>query len=412
MPLKQVEGLLRAKIGLDLDSIGISALVAAVRDRMLACELHDARGYFALLRSAPDELDQLVEEMVVRETWFFRGRSAFEVVTRRCGLNSAERGQPYRVLSIPCASGEEPYSIAMSLLEAGIPPAGFEVHAVDVSSQALAAARRGVYGKNSFRGPFSPAGQFFEATPAGMRVADRVRAQVRFSQGNVLDSGLYAGTQFEAVFCRNLLIYLDTASRLVALRNLERWLRPDGALFAGHSESLQVTAFGFRKLGETRSFAFTRRRLDSERPEKAGVRFARVRRLRSVRPRAELAARERPASGVESAPVRRALAPLDEARELADRGQLAAARACCERAIATSPTGDAFSLLGIIMSAAGNVGGALDAFNKALYLDANHYQSLCHLALLLEQAGDLAAAAKLRSRARRSNERAARKEHA
>lgn len=411
MSIERIAALLRSRIGLDPDSIGQPALEAAVRARISTSGCHNAAEYADRLAGNPAETELLIEEIVVRETWFFREQPAFELLCENCLAGAAQRSQPYRVLSIPCATGEEPYSIAISLLAAFVPAAAFEVYAVDVSLRALEAARAGVYGKNSFRGAGPEHAAYFETQKEGRRVAARVRERVQFSHGNVLDPWLHAGRQFDAVFCRNLLIYLDSNARISALRNLTRLMMPQGLLFAGHSEALELMSFGLRRVGEPGSFAFAQPPATPPSERRPPV----------SRPRART---PMPGSAPKKAPARRASGTtrraepsgqravggqLHEARGLADRGQLSDAQKRCEQAIAAIPSADGYCLLGIIKTASNDLSGALDAFNKALYLDAGHYDALVHLALLCENSGDRAAADNLRGRAERAAQRAGRK---
>ena len=97
--------------------------------------------------------------------------------------------EPLRLLSVPSSTGEEPYSMAMALLDAGVPSARFQVDAMDVSLHALERAAAAVYGRNSFRGSGTLGrDHHFEAVPRGRRVCQRVRRQVRFRHGNLLAS--------------------------------------------------------------------------------------------------------------------------------------------------------------------------------------------------------------------------------
>ena len=100
------------------------------------------------------ELQELIDTVAVPETWFFRDRGAF-IALARIALDAMVRRGPtdvLRILSVPCSTGEEPYSIAMSLLDAGLSPQRFQVEAIDISHRAIERARAGVYRRNSFRG--------------------------------------------------------------------------------------------------------------------------------------------------------------------------------------------------------------------------------------------------------------------
>src|SRR5947207_11223320 len=138
---------------MDAASIGSSQIQRSVRLRMKSHGLKRHHDYKGLLQSSAAEWDELVESVVVTETWFFRDNDPFAalfgLVQEWLSSNAAGR---VRLLSLPCSSGEEPYSLAMTLLGGGISPARFEIDAVDISARALARAEQAVYGKNSFRG--------------------------------------------------------------------------------------------------------------------------------------------------------------------------------------------------------------------------------------------------------------------
>src|SRR6185503_14624441 len=118
----------------------------AVQERVTACRLTDRDRYWDLVRGSSTELQELIEAVVVPETWFFRDADALTALVRivRDACVVSERSL-VRIMSLPCATGEEPYSMAMALLDAGIPPHRFQIDAVDISERALDEARLGVY---------------------------------------------------------------------------------------------------------------------------------------------------------------------------------------------------------------------------------------------------------------------------
>jgi chemotaxis protein methyltransferase WspC len=393
-------GLLRARIGLELTSVGESAGVAAVRARMQALGLDSQERYLDALRERPGELDALVEEIVVSETWFFREPAAYLLLCERARARTVSAADPYRVLSVPCATGEEPYSIAMALLDAGIARGSLVVRGVDVSRRALALAERAVYRDSSFRADSSRYERFFERYEGGRRVVESVRSSVQLGPGNVLDQSLCAGERFDAVLCRNLLIYLDREARSAAFQNLKRLMRPDGLLFVGHAESAIAVDQGLWRTGDAACFAFTQQRphkLPSRRPPAARA-SNRPRAARAVRP----ARAPRTTEGAGRAVGKPApLDTIDALRTLADRGELGVARTRCEALIKATPTAPAYALLGVVCQAGGDIAAAQHAFERALYLEPAHYESLVHLSLIHERAGQRELASALRKRAER-----------
>src|SRR5687767_8553318 len=228
MTLHAIESLLAEHIGLDAESVGHELIARAVHDRQKSSGALGPDAYLALLASSRAELQALVEAVVVSETWFFRDAAAFATLAREAtGPWLAANASPtLRVLSLPCATGEEPYSIALALLDAGFPPGRLEIDGADVSEQALVRARRGVYGNNAFRGnDVSFRERHFEPVPLGHRLRDDVRAVVSFRAANLLDADVMLGMgQYAAIFCRNVLIYLDRAAQRRALGVLARLL--------------------------------------------------------------------------------------------------------------------------------------------------------------------------------------------
>jgi len=408
-------------MGLDAASIGVSLLARTVRLRMKSRGLKQAEDYLKILKTSTTELNDLIESVVVTETWFFRGNEPF-AATARLVVNDwlpAHPARPLRVLSVPCASGEEPYSVAMTLLDAGLTPGQFEVHAVDISERALARARRGVYGKNSFRGKdLGFRNRYFKATKEGYLLAESVRNCVRFQKGNLLDEecltqrGLY-----DFIFCRNLLIYFNRETQAKAVRKLEQLLAPCGLCFVGAAELPLVLSDGFVSANIPMAFACRKAaavarnvtrdvcRVSGENPSRHSSLATRhppssvpAQALRSPPPSANIA----PSKPSERGDERANEALLETAQRLADEGKLAEAAKICQAHLdATGPSAEAYYLLGLVQDAGSDAARAEDFYKKALYLQPNHYEALLHLALLKEKDGDAVAARVLRQRARR-----------
>lgn len=148
----EIQNLLRQKIGIDANIIG-SKIVKAVENRRSICGSINLNDYFQLLQNSKQEFDELVELIVVPETWFFRDGQPYNAIAsyvRSQWLNKSHIGK-LRLLSIPCSTGEEPYSLAMTLLDLGLLPNQFNIDAVDISKKSLAKAKKGIYGRHSFR---------------------------------------------------------------------------------------------------------------------------------------------------------------------------------------------------------------------------------------------------------------------
>jgi chemotaxis protein methyltransferase WspC len=400
-----VEALLAEWIGLDAATVGPAAVQRAVRGRMQALGNDDPAAFARRLRSDPAERDLLVEDVIVAESWFFRDRQVFEFVADFAVTRAALSGRcPVRILCAPAAGGEEPYSVAMALLDAGLAPEQFAIDGVDISRRALERAAAGRYSANAFRNAdLAFRDRWFTADGGQAVLAERVRRAVRLEWANLLDPGFTAGRPvYDVVFCRNLLIYLTADARRRVESQLDRLLSADGLLVLGAAEP-PIMKGDWIPAGTASVFALRR-----------GVHAAAV------------PTRQRPAARSEPAAPRPALAPaagrpaagpppasdleraLAEAGRLANAGRIAEALEHCERQRGTlAPSPELFFLMGILHQSAGDLDRAEGCFHKTLYLDAGHEEAHLALALVARRRGDATMAEKYRQSAARA---AARKE--
>jgi chemotaxis protein methyltransferase CheR len=209
-------------------------------------------GWFAALRMSDGTglLQDLINQLTVNETYFHREDYQFDAllsaVMPKVLADRQRAGRPngpVRILSLPCSTGEEPYSIALRLLEDWPPihTVDVEIHAADIDSDVLARAQRGMYGQRSVqRVPRPTLAAYFTPIAAGRYQLDEsIRSAVTFHRVNVCDTeAMRVFTDFDVIFCRNVLIYFDELSSRRAAENLYGALRPGGYLFLGHSESM------------------------------------------------------------------------------------------------------------------------------------------------------------------------------
>ncbi|WCM19896.1 chemotaxis protein CheR [Paraburkholderia bryophila] len=258
--------LLHRAMGLDAASLGHSAIERAVDQRAAAwyADGHaDATlaDYWNAALVSPAIVQALIETVVVPETWFYRDADAFKALARLAHERLYERGTalPLRILSLPCSTGEEPYTIAMSLLDAGIDAAQLRIDAMDISERSLAVAQRAHYGRNSFRGnafPFRDA--HFARTEDGWRLAPRIVDTVRFSRANLMQLDAAVLGVYDFVFCRNVLIYFDREAQQTALQALNNVLAENGTLFVGPAETGLLMRHGMQSAKIPLAFAFHR----------------------------------------------------------------------------------------------------------------------------------------------------------
>jgi chemotaxis protein methyltransferase WspC len=375
--LAAVEQLLRSHMGLEPKTLGRDHIAQALDSRRSSLGL-EVSAYLHQLADNEEELRALVDAVVVPETWFFRDRAAFRYLRRQA---VSQTTRPLRVLSVPCCTGEEPYSIAMTLLDAGLDREEFEIVATDISPAALATAATGRYADVSFREShpeFVALTELFCRRDGDCRIVDEtVRGTVRFLRANLAAPHfLDAEPPFHAIFCRNLFIYLDQRARGTALTHLRRLLRPDGVVYFSVVEAGFLVDSGFRRMSEESPSAFTLPALAE----------SVVRAPSKRRP----APRHIPQDAVSRAPAVEEIADvLTRARQAADAGRLEEAAALCTALTAQgTPRADVWCLLGVVRQAQGNVDEAGRCFQRVLYLDPRHHEALIHMALLARRRGD------------------------
>ncbi|WP_311771842.1 CheR family methyltransferase [Pseudomonas nitroreducens] len=402
--------LLKERIGLDAESVGDAVIERAVRQRCNKVSAGNAEHYWRLLQGSAEEVQALIEAVIVPETWFFRYPESFgalaDLATRRVLELAGSR--PLRLLSLPCSTGEEPYSIVMALLDAGLAPSAFQVDALDVSRAVLERAEEGRYGRNSFRGSsLAFRDRHFTADGNDYQLAEAVRRKVRFRAGNLLAPGLLAGeAPYDYVFCRNLLIYFDRPTQEQVVDVLLRLARADGVLFIGPAEASLMSRVGLRPLGVPQSFAFPVLEVEPAPARAAPLNWTAPPPMpRPAAPKPP-PLRPRPLLKPEPPVAVAAGTALAEIAQLANAGQAAQARQRCEALLAENgPDAEAYYWLGLLADAQGQGGEAQGFHRKALYLQPDHQESLLHLAALLAAQGDVAGARRLQERAARGVKR-------
>jgi chemotaxis protein methyltransferase WspC len=470
----QFAALLQRTIGLDPASIGENAIERAVSDRFAAWRADSADAasagiddFWLAVNGVPEQLQALIEAVVVPETWFFRDAEAFNALVGLARVRLLDQPfKPVRILSMPCSTGEEAYTIAMAMLDAGIAPERFSIDAIDVSGRALDFARRARYGSNAFRSrALGFRDRFFKPAGEQWRLLPEVSERVRFRQANLLTLDPQTLEPFDFVFCRNVLIYFGRETQHTAVRVLDGLLASGGTLFVGPAETGLMMREGMASAKLALAFAF--RRPEGEAPAFGEVRgwgnpdsglralFAAIASAekemglptRPAVPRAAFADANRAAghsfansfadpfadpftpwagpvsnagrsfgvparntprpaalSTTATAPVPDQQCTLHQARALADTGALLEAAAVARAYLKANPaSADAYYLLGVIADAQGEQAEARGHYKRALYLEPEHGEALTHLAAVLGLEGDRAGARLLLARAERAS---------
>jgi len=235
------------KTGIQFESSKRYFVDKRLLERMQATGNKLFRSYFTMLRfqASGEELQLLTNLMTVNETYFFREEYQFKCLVNSILPDLVKRKKtddPIRIWVIPSSSGEEPYSIAIYLLElwADINKYDIEIVASDIDTRILSSAQRGLYTDRAVaQMPAVYIQKYFTRTSAGYQLCDEIRGSVEFTRVNLSDrADTRSYRKFDVVFCRNLLIYFDDVSRKAAAETFYDALNPGGYICLGHSESM------------------------------------------------------------------------------------------------------------------------------------------------------------------------------
>jgi chemotaxis protein methyltransferase CheR len=391
-PLPEIERVLEQACGISM-SRGVRRTILDGL-RYAARDLGMEPGPFAdtVLSGDRRAITAFVERAVVGETYFFRHPEQLDAL-RTVLFEKAPRDQPLSIWSAGCATGEEPYSLAMALLLAGRGACADRILATDVSSRAVAIAREGCYGEWSMR-RLEPAlrERFFGPDGDRLSVASAVRMRVDFRLHNLVREPPPCEI-FDVVVCRNVLIYFSPETARKVVSRLAGLVRPGGFLVLGPVELPLAEDMPVEPI-ESAGAVLLRARDPAQAARSAEDKVARHSRARrSVRlpvraartdlaePRVEpdRAAREQDLPQQAEGPPPRPIG-LDLAREAAERGDLAEAERIASETARRELCPESYLLVSMAAEARGDLAAAIDAIRRALYLDPDLAQA--HAALV------------------------------
>lgn len=241
---RQLRDLIRERFGIYYDDTKQFLLQSRLQTRLIKRSVPDFNAYFRFLTTSPErqnEWDELASVLSNNETYFFRERAQLEVLSNEVVADAVKSGGKLRVWSSACSTGEEPFSLGMTLLETHkLPASQIHIKASDISPRVLERCKVGFYRDLSFRAtPPELIQKYFRPFENGFLIADEVKRLVDFFRINLLDEHAVA-TQgpVDAIFCRNVLIYFDKPTQKRVVEAFAKALRPRGYLFLGHAESI------------------------------------------------------------------------------------------------------------------------------------------------------------------------------
>jgi chemotaxis protein methyltransferase CheR len=242
--LSEIRALIEQRSGIHFDDSRERFLITRVREHMVEKHMLHGTDLMRLIRGSNVEYDTLLERLLTQETSFFRYPAVFSALERKVlpELHMKkfwENPRSLRVWSAGCASGEEPYSIAITLAEALEFADAWKIQilATDISKQALEHAERGVYPRRELTSlDLKQIETHFVKVGDQFMVKPKIRNMVSFAPVN-LANGVYMG-RFDLIFCMNVLIYFTEERRSQVIQRFYDYLEPGGYLFLGHAESV------------------------------------------------------------------------------------------------------------------------------------------------------------------------------
>ena len=250
--------------GIWLSEVKTALLVGRLSKRLRHYGLKTFSEYFRVVSENPDEFTRMLDAISTNETRFFREPNQFDFLEQRvlpqwiADAEASVRGRKVRVWSAGCSTGQEPYSLAMTLLHHLPPSAGWEIEiiATDLSTQVLESAKSATwdFSKSSeipdhYLKAFMLRG--YGEQVGKMKAGPEIRSLIRFFQLNLNESKYSIPGKFDLIFCRNVLIYFDLETRTKVVQQLLQHISPVGFLFVGHAESLHTMSNVLRRVVPT-----------------------------------------------------------------------------------------------------------------------------------------------------------------
>ncbi len=247
---------LEEEIGLDPESVGYKYIEKSINNTILKLGQIDEKEFYKEIIINKKSLEIFIEEIVVSETWFLRNRKSFNNL--KIYLNQYDVvNEKLKILSAPCSTGEEIYSIIFMLFESGISSANCNLAAWDINHLNLNKAKKAMYKKLSLKElNDTDIEKYFRKEENFYKIKDDyLQYKIDFKQINLTKKIIEINEKFDIIFCRNLLIYLNENARKILLFNLEQLIKDNGILFVGESELNYFLNNGFDKIDNNTSTA-------------------------------------------------------------------------------------------------------------------------------------------------------------
>ena len=252
--LEEISTLIEQRSAILFDSSRERFFSSRVREHLEEKGLTNGTELLRQVRGSSIEYESLLERLLTQETSFFRYPAVYEALEKKILPELQDRKfwespRMLRIWSAGCSTGEEPYSIAVTLCESlkFVEAWEIEILATDISRRALRHAERGVYSKRSLQNvSLGQVDAYFTSSKHGYQVRPRIRRMISFAQMNLIEP-VYVG-KFDCIFCMNVLMYFSDDRRLAILRRYYEALEPGGYFLLGHAETLSNVPMKFEPI--------------------------------------------------------------------------------------------------------------------------------------------------------------------
>lgn len=261
---RTIADIVKSVAGIDLPDSKATLVYSRLSKRLRERKLVNFSDYCKLVQSDAEELNRMIAAITTNVTKFFREAHHFEHLKKNVVESMSlhlRKGERLRIWSAACSTGQEPYSIALSILEQlpDAPKWDIRVLATDINRDVIEHGRKGLYQLDEIASV--PAGlrtRYFQAVSGGVQVSEEVKKLVTFRQLNLMEPWPMRG-KFNAIFCRNVVIYFDRPTQDRLWRRLADNLEPGGSLYIGHSEHISDTNLGPLKQDGITTYVLNRR---------------------------------------------------------------------------------------------------------------------------------------------------------
>ncbi|GDY06328.1 chemotaxis protein CheR [Phycisphaerae bacterium] len=376
------------------------AFASAVRGRMSQLAMTDIAKYAAVVEQNENEMECLASEVAVPETWFFRYPASFEFLRAQLANRKNQQQEKLVCASLGCATGVEAWCIASCALSVGWAKENVIVHAIDRSPLAITSAREGRIPGGSLRSTLPEwAEPWIRAESSSVIISREVLECVRFQQEDLLLAKDLFSQPIDALFCRNVMIYLDPAARILLRDRIVNWTANDGIVFLGHADGLERGAV-LESAGPTSAFAWRRSVATTvtDTKGKTRPRIMRPNAIAPIAPKVSTASRANPVQPkpLSKATVAQRVQPMLAAREFSHAQRLV------EDALKVTPANiELLELLAGIFCSKNELQLASQTYARVVYLEPHHGPALLALAELSDALGRSDEASRYRAKMKR-----------